>query len=188
MRTTHSDRFRVEPREKAPPIRKTQLTDEITKAIAADIEKGVHQNDAAAKQGVTKDRFHEWKRIGRNPQAMGIYRRFEEATEKARHNLAARACSTLVKYATEGWTAVTVTTKQMVDKEGKVLETLERTTKRETMIPDLPTLRWWLERFRPEDFNLKRRIEHSADPEAPIDNAITFRFVKPDGAREDDGA
>ena len=169
------------------PTRKTtlQLNVAVQEAICANIRKGMSNASAAVHAGITKDRFYEWLKFGHTKGSMKIYRDFATAIDDAHEKFEAEAVEVVAKYALHPWEAVTRTVETIRDKEGKPTGAVKVVKRTETMIPDLASAKWLLERRR-QGFTPMQRIEHSQQDDKPLE----IVFIPPPSAKKDkkDGA
>ena len=169
------------------PTRRTilQLNPDVQEAICVNIRKGMSNASAAVHAGITKDRFYAWLKAGHTKGAKKIYKDFAEAIDNAHEKFEAEAVDVIAKYALHPWEAVTTTVKTIKDKEGKPTGAVEVTKRTEMMIPDLPSVKWLLERRR-QGFTPLQRIEHSQQDDKPIE--VVFVPPKPDKKKGKNGA
>lgn len=158
--------------------RETKLTPAVTKAIAADILKGLPFKFAAAKCGVSDTTAYRWMQEGEGPDAPTAKRSFRDAVHEAR----AQALQNLVDSITAA-------------AEGRYEN---RFGERQH---DWRAAAWLAERMAPTELGQRAAIEHSGPHGGPIQiepanlkeriaeyAESAQRMIEAEAAADDDGA
>jgi transposase len=163
------------------PGRPSKLTEENTRIICAAIRTGAVIDDAAAVAGVTSALIYHWVRTGNRAREyqdrvdrgvrmtaderrrLSDYDRkcmaFTDAIREARAQFAVEHANVVVTAATQGAETEITITKQVLNKNGDVVELKERRV--EKLPPSADAAMWLLERRQPQAWGRSQRIEIS---------------------------